>query len=163
MRALSSLMQSAEQHSRKRSQGDKPSAEHFVLAAIDSEDGAATEIFKRLGLNATDFDTALREQYKNTLSAIGIDVDDDTLQASEDASQRESRIYAATESGTELLRIMAHQKTGNVFSSADVLRAIDSVSTGPAHRAFIIMGTTAKEIAVTANSYAEQRYKPSHP
>ena len=163
MKALSALMHSAEQHSRKRSQGDKPSAEHFVLAAIDSEDGDARQVFKRLGLDATDFDGALREQYKNTLNAIGIDVDDDTLQTSENASQPESRIYTATESGTELLRNMAQQKTVNAFSSADVLRAIDSVPTGPAHRAFIIMGTSAEEITVAANSYAEQRYKTSHP
>ena len=48
MKALSSLMQSAERHARNRGEGDKPSAEHFVLAAIESQDGAAYK-----GISAT--------------------------------------------------------------------------------------------------------------
>ena len=79
MRALSSLIQAAERHSKIRSEGNKPSAEHFVLAAIESQDGTAREVFQMLGLDAADFEDALREQYKNSLNSIGIVVDDASL------------------------------------------------------------------------------------
>ena len=157
MRALSSLIQAAERHSQKRSEGNKPSTEHFVLAAIESKDGAAKEVFQSLGLDAADFEDALREQYKNSLIKIGIEVDDDALRVSDDSTHSNAiALPQVTESGRELLHIMSQQNQGKAFSGADVLRAINSVPPGPAHRAFVIMGTTAEKISVSANEYISQ-------
>lgn len=154
MRALSSLLQAAERHSQIRSEGNKPSTEHFVLASIESRDGAAKEVFQRLGLNAADFEDALREQYKNSLNSIGIEVDDDSLRASDDSPNSKTiTLPEVTESGSELLRIMSQQNQGKAFSGADVLRAINRVPPGPAHRALAIMGTTADKVADAANEY----------
>ncbi len=154
MRALSSLMQAADRHSQKRSEGNKPSTEHFVLAAIESRDGDAKEVFQRLGLDAADFEDALREQYKNSLNSIGIEVDDDSLRVSDESINSNAiELPQVTESGSELLRIMSQQNQGKAFSGADVLRAINSVPPGPAHRAFAIMGTTADKVAVAANEH----------
>ena len=52
MRALSILVQAAEHVSQKRNEGNKPSAEHFVLAAIESQDGTARAVFQQLGIDA---------------------------------------------------------------------------------------------------------------
>lgn len=154
MRALSILVQAAEHVSQKRNEGNKPSAEHFVLAAIESQDGAARSVFQKLGIDAANFEEALREQYKNSLNAIGIDVDDASLRVSDDSTDLKSTgLPQATESGSELLRNMSQQNQGRAFSGADVLRAIDSVSPGPAHRAFTIMGTTAEKVAAAAEEY----------
>lgn len=157
MRALSSLMQAAERHSQVRNEGNKPSAEHFILAAIDSRDGAAKQVFQKLGLNSVDFEDALREQYKNSLNSIGIEVDDASLRVSEDSTNSNGlTLPQVTESGSELLRNMAQENRGRAFSGADVLLAIDSVSPGPAHRAFTIMGTSAEKVAVAAKEYLGQ-------
>ena len=151
MTALSALMQSAERHSQTRGEGRKPAAEHFVLAAIESPDGAAKDVFLKLGLRPADFADALREQYKNTLTAIGIDVSDAAFRVSGDApNSKGTELPQVTESGSQLLRSMSEQNKGQAFSSADVLRAIDSVPSGPVHRAFRIMGTTAEKVAEAA-------------
>ena len=154
MRALSSLMQAADRHSQARNEGSKPSVEHFVLAAIDAEDGAATEVFKRLGLDAADFAEALRGQYKNSLTSIGIEVDDASLRISDEATNSNGKgLPQVTESGRNLLEIMAQQNQGRPFSGADVLLAIDSVTPGPTHRSFTIMGTSAEKVAAAARKY----------
>lgn len=157
MKALSSLIQAAEHHSQKRNEGNKPGAEHFVLAAIESEDGAAREVFEREGLDAVDFADALREQYKESLNSIGIRIDDDSLRVSDDSAYSNAMaLPQLTESGSELLRIMSRQNQGREFSGADVLCAINSVPSGPAHRAFAIMGTSADKISVAANEYVSE-------
>ena len=146
MRALSSLIQAADRHSLKRNEGSKPSTEHFVLAAIESRDGDAKEVFQRLGLDAAGFEDALREQYKNSLNSIGIEVDDDSLRVSNNSTNSNAiELPQVTESGRELLRIMSQQNQGKAFSGADVLRAINSVPPGPAHRAFAIIGNYCRQ------------------
>ncbi len=111
-------------------------------------------MFQQLGIDAADFEDALREQYKNSLNAIGIDVDDASLRVSDDSTiSKGTGLPQVTESGSELLRNMSQQNQGRAFSGADVLRAVDSVSPGPAHRAFTIMGTTAEKVAVAAEEY----------
>lgn len=148
------LVQAAERHSLNRTEGNKPGTEHFVLAAIESKDGAAKEVFRRLGLDADDFEDALREQYKNSLKSIGIEIDNESLRVSDDSTPSDAlALPRVTESGRELLRVMSQQNRGRAFSGADVLRALNKEPEGPAHRALVIMGTTADKIVVAAGGH----------
>lgn len=52
---------------------EKPGAEHFVLSALNLEDGSAMRVFEKIGANANDFKVAIDKQYIDALSAIGVD------------------------------------------------------------------------------------------
>lgn len=51
---------------------EKPGAEHFVLSAFNLEDGTAKRIFQRFGIDSGKFRDAIKAQYGEALSSVGI-------------------------------------------------------------------------------------------
>ena len=51
---------------------EKPSAEHFVLSALCLEDGTAKRAFNKLGIDSKKFQNAIKAQYDEALSSVGI-------------------------------------------------------------------------------------------
>lgn len=50
----------------------KPGAEHFVLSALNLEDGSAQRIFERFGIDSVKFREAIKKQYSEALNFVGI-------------------------------------------------------------------------------------------
>lgn len=79
MRTLSRLISGADEQAHRNGE-DEPGAEHYLLSALMLPDGTARRAFERIGADPDTFQTAITEQYKDALSAIGIDakiLDDD--------------------------------------------------------------------------------------
>ena len=51
---------------------EKPGAEHFVLSALNLEDGTAKRIFERFCIDSGKFRDAIKAQYKEALSSVAI-------------------------------------------------------------------------------------------
>lgn len=69
---ISALCQGAETHARQNGE-EKPGAEHFLLAAIDLDDGTAKRIFQKFGVNSNAINNAIKKQYADALINVGID------------------------------------------------------------------------------------------
>jgi ATP-dependent Clp protease ATP-binding subunit ClpA len=50
----------------------EPGTEHFVLAALDLPDSTAKAAFTLLGITASDFCSAIENQYRSALASVGI-------------------------------------------------------------------------------------------
>lgn len=51
---------------------EKPGAEHFVLSALNLEDGTAKRAFDRFGVDSDKFKNAIKAQYDEALKSVGI-------------------------------------------------------------------------------------------
>jgi ATP-dependent Clp protease ATP-binding subunit ClpA len=51
---------------------EKPGAEHFVLSALNLEDCTAKRVFDKLGIDSKQFQNAIKSQYSEALSSLGI-------------------------------------------------------------------------------------------
>lgn len=51
---------------------EKPGAEHFVLSALNLEDGTAKRAFDKVGIDSAQFRQAIKTQYDEALNSIGI-------------------------------------------------------------------------------------------
>ncbi len=50
-------------------------AEHYVLAALELEEGSAKRVFAALNINAENYRDAINKQYDQALDAVGIDAE----------------------------------------------------------------------------------------
>ncbi|MES9926518.1 MAG: Clp protease N-terminal domain-containing protein, partial [Candidatus Thiodiazotropha sp. 6PDIVS] len=54
---------------------EKPGAEHFILAALNLEDGTAKRTFERFEIDSEKFREAIKKQYEEALSSFFISQD----------------------------------------------------------------------------------------
>lgn len=72
IKTLGGLIPNAEKQANLMGE-EQPGAEHFLLAAFALSDDTAKKAFERIGANPEQFKAAIQQQYKQALSAIGMD------------------------------------------------------------------------------------------
>ena len=73
-KTLCTLIEGADQKAHANGE-EKPGAEHFLLSALDLSDGSARRVFERLGADPDALHKAIQQQYRDALSAVGIDTE----------------------------------------------------------------------------------------
>lgn len=72
MRTISKLISGADEQAHMMGE-EEPGAEHYLLSALKLPDGTAQHVFERIGADPDKFKLAIKEQYSDALSSIGID------------------------------------------------------------------------------------------
>lgn len=119
----------------------KPGAEHFLLSALKLPDGTAQRIFERIGVNSEQFQMAIKKQYCDALSTIGID---SKIMTDAPEPVTSSRVlHDSQPSGQtvmkELYALKTHDKDRPLLG-AHVVEVVVRMKHGVAARAFKIMG-----------------------
>ncbi|MCJ2185370.1 Clp protease N-terminal domain-containing protein [Novosphingobium beihaiensis] len=116
-----------------RSGGElEPAAEHFLLAALEMEDGSAARTLAALGHDRASLDHAIREQHAAMLLAAGIP-QDHLVEGEAVAAPSGTGLYRATASGQQLLQILslqARERRSGGFQSVHVLEAAAALRHG---------------------------------
>ena len=146
---IKALCLGAEKHAHKCGE-DKPGAEHFLLSALDLPDGTVRRIFERIEIDPDGFHEAIRKQYSDALSSIGIDEAALGLSNAETIEiGSSSRLYNASPSGQSVFqKLVSERKLDKDIPllGAHVVRAIASMEQGVAARALRAMGVDQRAL-----------------
>jgi len=143
MGTIKALCEAAERIANAEQQ-KAPSAEHFVLAALELPDGSAARVFRKLGVSAEIFQEALRELHRAALSAAG--VSKEQILGSERSVPplpQSGDIYRAAPSGQAVLKgLVALRKRGvtGPLIGVHVLEVVAAMQNGPTAWAFNLLG-----------------------
>ena len=142
MKTISKLCLGAEKYANEYGQ-QKPGAEHFMLAALDLQDGSARHVFERLAVNPDAINQAIKDQHNNALASIGIVDEKIKLDVKSAAALKPSgKLYDTTPSGkTVMQKIYQNNKSRNTrLIGAHVIEVISSMEYGIAVRALQTLG-----------------------
>lgn len=150
------LCELAEAHA-LRDQQAKPGAEHFLLAALDLEDGTAGQAFERAGADPVNLKPAIERQYAAALQSIGI-----ALPGSdgEDKSPRKLQpgVYNAAPSGQEVMQELARTRDRHApLLGAHVVAIVAAMPHGVASRALRELGVDATMLRTVADEISASR------
>ena len=155
MGTIKTLCEAAERIANAEQQ-KAPSAEHFVLAALELPDGSAARVFRKLGLSAETFHEALRELHRAALSAAG--VSKEQILGSERSVPplpQPGDIYRATPSGDAVLKGLAALRKRGVtapLTGVHVLEVVAAMQHGPTARAFNLLGRDPTSVMAAIQS-----------
>ncbi len=140
MKTIGKLISGADEQAHMNGE-DEPGAEHFLLSALMLPDGTARRVFERIGADPEQFKIAIRKQYSDALSSIGID--EKTL-ADEPEPVTSSRILHNSKPSAqavmkELYALKSHDKDRPLLG-AHVVDVVARMKHGVAARSFKAMG-----------------------
>lgn len=139
MSTIKNLCTVAEQYALKRNE-KTPGAEHFLLAALDLDEGSAKRIFKDLGVNPDDFNLAISKQYAVALESVGITQIATENLINQSAQKPNSIIFETKASAQDLMQTLAKRKDKDIpLKGAHVLEVISIMQDGVAIRALRAM------------------------
>lgn len=122
-----------------------------MLSALNLEDGSAKRVFEKIDANAETFKSAIRQQYKDALSSIGIDAADEV----NPEPVRTNKVFVNSQpSGQELIKSLYEFKKknkGRPLSGADVISVASKMEHGVVARAFNAMGVDSEKLAFLIN------------
>ena len=130
---------------------EEPGAEHFVLSALNLEDGTAKRTFDKLGIDSRKFKDAIKAQYEEALSAVGIngenvEVDPEPIES--------NKIFRDSQpSGQELMKSLYALKKDDKESpllGAHVIIVAATIEHGVVPRAFKVLGVDRVLLAKVA-------------
>lgn len=141
MRSITELLETAERIARRRG-ATQPAAEHLVLAALQLPDGTARRAFERLGVSPDAVASGLDAQHAEALHAIGIQADDDEIDAQLPRPVPATGIYHSGPSAQQLFQRAGKdaRHDGRGFLGAHVLRAATTLEHGTMARTLDYMG-----------------------
>ncbi len=143
IRTINNLFTGAEKYAHKNGE-DKPGEEHFLLSAIDLPDGTARSIFENIGSDPEKLEEAIKKQYDDALTSIGIDATKvDIGENDPDISIPKRILYDSKPSVTTLMKELYKKQKENKDTpllGVHVLDIISSREQGVAARALRTMG-----------------------
>jgi len=153
MATIRQLCEMAEAHALKDRQR-RPGAEHFLLAALDLDDGTARLAFDRAGVSADAFGPAIERQYAAALQSVGVAVPlpvrDDERTPSADPGA-----FHAAPSGQEVMQTLAATRQQHApLLGAHVVAIVAGMPHGVAARALRSMGADADLLRTAAEEVA---------
>lgn len=154
MSTIGKLCEIAELHALQDGQ-KRPGAEHFLLAALDLEDGTARLAFERVGANPEGVKRAIAHQYAAALHAMGFtgptpDRDDDVA-----PRRSEPGMYHAAASGQEVMQALASSRQRHApLLGAHVVAIVAAMPHGVGARALRAMGVDAEALRAAAEGVA---------
>lgn len=130
---------------------EKPGAEHFVLSALNLEDGTAKRAFDKYGIDSTKFQNAIKVQYDEALSSIGIRGEVTDL---EPEPIKSDKIFKDSQpSGQDLMKslyALKKEDKDRPLQGAHVIIAATSIEHGVVPRAFKVLGIDRESLAKAA-------------
>jgi ATP-dependent Clp protease ATP-binding subunit ClpA len=153
MSTIRKLCEAAETHALQDRQRH-PGAEHFLLAALDLEDGTARRAFQVINADPEGLKPAIERQYSTALLSVGIAVA--PAESGDDAAPRRSEpgAYQAAPSGQELMLRLAGSRRHAQLLGAHIVAIVASMPHGVAARALRGMGIDATALQAAAEEIA---------
>ncbi|NVK75671.1 MAG: hypothetical protein HWE24_19535 [Oceanospirillaceae bacterium] len=146
MKTISKLISGAEEQAHINGK-EEPGAEHFVLSALNLDDGSAKRVFERMDANAEKFKSAISQQYTDALSSIGFD---NVNEISSEAIQSNKIFHTSQPSGQTLVKSLYTLKQRDKHRpllGVHVISVASEMEYGVVARAFRAMGVDSKQLA----------------
>lgn len=150
MKTIGKLIPGAEEQANLMGE-EKPGAEHFVLSALNLEDGTAKRAFERFGIDSDQFKKAIKTQYDEALSSVGI-----RGQATEfepEPIKSDKILLDSHPSGQKLMKslyALKKEDSDRPLQGAHVIIVAASIEHGVVPRAFKVLGIDGKSLANAA-------------
>lgn len=144
MKTINQLIPNAETHANALGE-ETAGAEHYVLSALDLEDGSAKRIFESLNISAKDYYDAINKQYERALNSVGIN----TESVAVEPVINQSLLPGAHPSGKQLMKSLHALKKNDKDTpllGAHVLQVAAEIKYGVAARAFKELGITSDDL-----------------
>jgi ATP-dependent Clp protease ATP-binding subunit ClpA len=155
MATIKALCEAAERHAQRCGEPE-PGAEHFLLSALELQDGTAQRAFERAGADPNGLCDAIAAQYEAALRSVGLDPA--TLHAHDndpDVVPPTRNIYDAQPSGQAVMQALAARKQEDKdepLLGAHVVTVIAAMKLGVAARALRTMGVDPETLATAASN-----------
>lgn len=147
MKTISQLIAGADEQANISGE-EKPGAEHFVLSALNLEDGSAKRVFERVGADSNKFREAIKAQYNEALSSVGIDAG--AIETAPDPIEPKNGFHNSKPSGQELMKslyTLKQEDKDRPLLGAHVVAVVAKMQHGVAARAFKVMGVDSEQLA----------------
>lgn len=130
---------------------EKPGAEHFVLSAINLEDGTARRAFDKFGIDSIKFRDAIKAQYEEALSAVGIS--QETIEIDPEPIESDKVFHDSQPSGQELMKslyALKKEDKDRPLLGAHVILVAAAIEHGVVPRVFKVLGVERELLAKAA-------------
>jgi len=129
---------------------DTPGEEHFLLAAMALTDGTARKVFERISADPEEFSGAIKKQYSDALSSIGIDSSKIDIGSSDDEILAPKRVlYNSKPSAQSMMKKLVDMRRHDKeipLLGAHVVDVIATSEQGVAARALRAMGISQETL-----------------
>ena len=150
MKTISKLISGADKQANISGE-EKPGAEHYVLSALNLEDGSGKRVFDKIGADANKFREAVSQQYSDALSSIGISSDGADI--APEPIESDKILHNSQPSGQELMKSLYSIKQrdkDHPLVGAHVISVAAEMEHGVVARAFEVMGIDRERLAKLA-------------
>lgn len=157
MKTISKLISGADEQAHINGK-EEPGAEHFVLSALNLEDGSAKRVFEKMDANAEKFKIAISQQYTDALSFIGID---GANEISSEPVQSSKAFHNSQPSGQALMKSLYTLKQRDKHRpllGVHVISVASEIEHGVVFRAFRAMGVDSKQLACLIKEELESEH-----
>lgn len=153
---IKTLCEKAEAHALRDGQR-QPGAEHFLLAALDLEDGTARQAFAAVDASPNDLAGAIGQQYADALGTIGLSADLLTQRVPMDQNPQPGP-YQAAASGQEVMQALAQSRKQHApLLGAHVVATVAAMPHGVAARALRSMRIAPDALRIAAEAIVRER------
>lgn len=154
MGTIKRVCELAESHALRDRQME-PGAEHFLLAALDLEDGTARLAFQAAGFDPDGLKMAIDRQYSAALQSIGLAMEP-SAQGNKQVPRRPERgLYHAAPSGQQVMHALADSRVQHApLLGAHVVAIVAAMPHGVAARALKSLGVDAARLRIAAENIA---------
>ncbi|KQW25445.1 hypothetical protein ASE36_21140 [Rhizobium sp. Root274] len=155
-KTITRLCKTAEAYALKDGQHD-PGAEHFLLAALDLPDGTARMAFEELGADPRTVRSAIADQYRDALRAIGVEITEMPTPSEAAPLLSKDILFEAAPSGQEIIqKLAAKRHYHRPLLSAHIVSVVTDAPQGVAARALRKLGIDRDELRARAEAIAER-------
>lgn len=149
MRTIKSLCEGAEGEARKAGQ-EQPGAEHYVLSALELDDGSARRVFERLGKSPQAYRAALAGLHAEALRKVGIDAG--SVGEAQAVADKPAALFESQPSGQALMQALPElaKRTQTPLCGAHVLLAAAGMRHSLAARGLLAMDVELEGMARAA-------------
>ena len=152
MKTISKLIAGADEQAHMSGE-DEPGAEHFLLSALRLPDGTAKRVFERIGANPEQFRNAIKKQYSDALSSIGID--QKVLDEDPEPVKSSRRLHNAKPSGRTLMKelyALKQKDKDRPLLGAHVISVIATMKHGVAARSLRTMNINDDKLSLAVKN-----------
>lgn len=150
MKTIGKLIPGAEKQANMMGE-EHPGAEHFVLSALNLEDGTAKRTFAKLGIDSEKFQNAINTQYDAALNSVGIR--GQAMEIEPEPIKSDKILHHSKPSGQDLMKSLYALKKEDgkrPLQGAHVIIAAASIEHGVVPRAFNVLGVDRASLANAA-------------
>lgn len=155
MNTLAKLIPGADKYANSMGE-EKAGAEHFVLSALELADGSARRAMEKLGIDSTRFRDAIKTQYDQALSSVG--VTHNAVVTEPEPIATDSVFHESQPSGVDLIKslhALKKQDRQRPILGAHVILVAAAIEHGVVPRAFSVLGVDRDLLAQAARQEIE--------